>query len=91
MTTRAKRRTLVWLMFRAAAGAIDEKTKHFESFALPELRIDSNRRVLPVSVDGEVTDMPTPLLYKIRDKPMRVLAPAPAPAPSPTGEAEKPQ
>ena len=62
-------------MFRAAAGAIDENTKHFESIALPELRIDSNRRVLPVSIDGEVTDMPTPLLYKIREKPMRVIVP----------------
>jgi diacylglycerol kinase family enzyme len=76
IATRAKRRTLVWLMLRAAARAIDEDTKHFEAMALPELRIDSNRRTLPVSVDGEVTDMPTPLIYRVREKPMRVIVPA---------------
>lgn len=75
IATRAKRRTLVWLMLRAAARAIDEDTKHFEAMALPELRIDSNRRILPVSVDGEVTDMPTPLIYNVRERPMKVIVP----------------
>jgi diacylglycerol kinase family enzyme len=89
VTTRAKRGTLIWLMFRAAAGAISEKTKHFESFALPEFRVDSKRKVLPVSVDGEVTDMATPLIYKVRERPLRVLKPAPpATTPPPTENAE---
>ena len=75
VATRSKRRTLVWLMFRAAAGRIDEKTKHFEAFALPELRIDAKRGVLPVSVDGEVIDLKTPLTYRVREKPMKVIVP----------------
>jgi diacylglycerol kinase family enzyme len=83
VATRGKRRTLIWLMLRAAARRIDEDTKHFEALALPELRIDSNRRVLPVSVDGEVTELPTPLIYRIRGKPLRVLTPAPPPPPAP--------
>jgi len=85
IATRAKRRTLVWLMLRAAVNRIDDDTKHFESMALPDLRIDAKRRVLPVSVDGEVTDMETPLTYRIREKPLRVMTPAPPPpdAPSP--------
>ena len=78
LATRAKRRTLVWLMFRAAAGRIDEKTKHFETMALPEFRIDSKRKLLPVSVDGEVLDLQTPLVYRIREKPLKVIVPAAA-------------
>jgi len=75
VTTRAKRRTLVWLMFRAAAGAIDENTPHFEAMALPELRIDAKRRALPVSVDGEVMDLTPPLVYRVRERPMKVIVP----------------
>jgi len=75
IATRSKRRTLVWLMFRAAAGAIDENTKHFEAMALPELRIDAKRSALPVSVDGEIIDLATPLVYRVREKPMKVIVP----------------
>jgi diacylglycerol kinase family enzyme len=75
LTTRTKRRTLIWLLFRAAAGAIDENTKHFEAMALPELRIDSRRRALPVSVDGEVMDFTPPLIYRVRERPMKVIVP----------------
>ena len=76
VTTRSKRRTLVWLMFRAAAKKIDDSTKHFESMALPSFRIDSKRRVLPVSVDGEVMNLTTPLHYRVRERPLRVIVPA---------------
>ncbi|MEA2711292.1 MAG: hypothetical protein QOF78_3893 [Phycisphaerales bacterium] len=75
LTTRAKRRTLVWLMFRAAAGAINENTKHFETMALPEFRLDSKRRTIAVSIDGEVMDLQTPLAYSIRERPLRVIVP----------------
>jgi YegS/Rv2252/BmrU family lipid kinase len=76
ITTRTRRRTLLWLMFRAAAGAIDESTKHFETMALPELHIDAKRHTLPVSIDGEVMDLQTPLVYRVRERPMKVIVPA---------------
>jgi diacylglycerol kinase family enzyme len=75
ITTRSRRRTLIWQMFRAAAGAIDEKTPHFEAMALPELRIDSKRKLIPVSIDGEVMDLSPPLVYRVRERPMKVLVP----------------
>lgn len=75
LTTRSKRRTLIWLMARAAAGAIDQKTRHFETLALAEFRIDAKRKVLPVSLDGEVMDLPTPLNYRVREKPLKVIVP----------------
>jgi diacylglycerol kinase family enzyme len=76
VTTRSKRRTLVWQLARAAAGAIDERTKHFESFALAELRIDARKKQLPVSIDGEVVFLKTPLHYRVRPRPLKVIVPA---------------
>ncbi|MEO6437126.1 MAG: diacylglycerol kinase family protein [Tepidisphaeraceae bacterium] len=76
VATRSKRRAVVSLMLRAAAGALRRETSNFEAMALPELRIDTRRHHLPVSIDGEVMDMRTPLRYRIRARPMRVLVPA---------------
>jgi diacylglycerol kinase family enzyme len=78
ITTGSKRRTLVWQMAQAAAGAINEKTRHFDAMALPELRIDARRRRLPVSIDGEVITLETPLHYRVRPRPLKVILPAPA-------------
>ena len=75
ITTRTRRRTLIWQMFRAAAGAIDDKTPHFQAMALPELRIDSRRKLIPVSIDGEVMDLSPPLVYRVRERPMKVIVP----------------
>jgi diacylglycerol kinase family enzyme len=76
ITTRTRRRTLIGQMFRAAAGAIDQKTPHFEAMALPELRIDCKRKLITVSIDGEVMDLSPPLIYRVREKPMKVIVPA---------------
>jgi diacylglycerol kinase family enzyme len=76
VTTRSKRRTLVWQMTKAAAGAIDERTRHFESFALPEVRIDARKKQLAVSIDGEVVFLRTPLHYRVHPRPLKVIAPA---------------
>jgi diacylglycerol kinase family enzyme len=80
VTTRSKRRTLLWQMLRASASQIDRNTPFFEAMALPELRIDSRRKRLAVSIDGEVIDLPTPLRYRIHERPLRVLVPREADA-----------
>jgi diacylglycerol kinase family enzyme len=82
VATRPKRRTVVALMLRAAAGTLHPSTPHFEAMALPEVRIDSRRSHLPVSIDGEVFDLRIPLKYRIRPLPLRVLVPQPPPPPA---------
>ena len=72
-----RRSGLVRMMLRITIGRV-EKAERFESMALPELKIETHRRHTRVSVDGEVIDMISPLHYRIRPKPMRVLMPEPA-------------
>ena len=80
VATRSKRRAVISLMLRAVAGALHPTTPNFEAMALPEVRIDSLRRHLPVSIDGEVMDMRPPLRYRIRSRPLKVLVPQEEPA-----------
>ena len=82
VTTRAKRRTLLGQLFRAAARRITDSTRHFEAMALGEFRIDARKRRLPVSLDGEVTHLRLPLHYRIRPEPLRVIVPAAPPPPA---------
>jgi diacylglycerol kinase family enzyme len=49
--------------------------RELESHCLPALRIVVRRRRLPVSVDGEVVEMRTPLQYRVRHGGLKVLAP----------------
>ncbi|HYO09771.1 MAG TPA: diacylglycerol kinase family protein [Tepidisphaeraceae bacterium] len=71
--------SVLWLMIRAALGTV-HAAKHFNSMALPEIKVDTRRRrPLRVSIDGEVTTMTPPLRYRIREKPLRVLKPAAQP------------
>jgi diacylglycerol kinase family enzyme len=78
LATRPLRRTILWLMIRALFGNIDRATPSMRTLALPQVRIDSRRPRLTVSVDGEVTEMATPLTYRIRPRPLRVIVPAAA-------------
>lgn len=75
IATRSTRRTVLALMTRAAAGLLKPSTPHFESMAVSEVRIDARRSHMPVSIDGEVMDMQTPLRYRIRSRPLKVLVP----------------
>jgi hypothetical protein len=47
----------------------------FATMALPELRIESSRRVVEVSIDGDVWSMRPPLHCRLRERPIRVLTP----------------
>jgi diacylglycerol kinase family enzyme len=71
---------LLWLIVRALFRRLDT-ARSFESMALPEVTIHTRRGTARVSIDGEVTDMPTPLRYRVRRGGLRVLAPSPAPSP----------
>jgi diacylglycerol kinase family enzyme len=77
VTTRPTRRTLLWQLLRAATNNIHENTRNLETMALPEMRIDSRRRHVAVSIDGEVVDLKTPLRYRIHERPLKVLVPGP--------------
>jgi diacylglycerol kinase family enzyme len=65
---------LVWLIVRAAFRTLDSARK-FEAFTLADVTIHTRRRSARVSIDGEVTDLPTPLAYRVRRGGLRVVEP----------------
>ena len=65
---------LVWLIIRAAFRTLDN-ARNFEAFALKDVTIHTRRQSARVSIDGEVTDLPTPLRYRVRRAGLRVVAP----------------
>jgi diacylglycerol kinase family enzyme len=66
---------LVWLIVRAALRRLGSASK-FEVLVLPELTIDTRSRHARVSIDGEVTDLRTPLRYRVRRGGLKVIVPA---------------
>jgi len=67
--------------FRAVGAAIRaifgiEKPAAPLAFTTEELRIDTRRKFLDVALDGEVTPMATPLVYRSRPGALRVIVPA---------------
>ncbi len=65
---------LVRLAFRALFGRLGRE-HDFTILATTELRIASRHKRLPVSIDGEVVLLETPLDYRIRPGALRVIAP----------------
>ena len=66
---------VVWLIVRAAFRRL-ENAKKFESLALPDFMIETRNRHARVSIDGEVTDLRTPLHYRVRRAGLKVIVPA---------------
>jgi diacylglycerol kinase family enzyme len=66
---------VVWLILRAAFRTLDS-AKKFEAIALRECSLETRHRSARVSVDGEVTDMATPLHYRVRHGGLKVIRPA---------------
>ena len=62
---------------------------NFATMALPEVRIESGRSRLEVSIDGDVWAMPPPLNCRIRPRPLRVLVPASSPLPGVSAHAAR--
>ena len=65
---------LVWLIVRAAFRTLDS-ARTFEAFTLTDVTIHTRRRSARVSIDGEVTDLPTPLVYRVSRGGLRVVEP----------------
>ena len=63
------------LAARALVGRLNQ-AKDFEAFCIDEAWIESGKRKLLVSTDGEVNRMKPPLHYRIRPGALRVLVPA---------------
>lgn len=59
---------------RAVFGTL-EQSKNFESSVVQQLRIDTRRRKVRVSLDGEVTTLQPPLLYRTRPRDLVVVVP----------------
>jgi len=71
---------LLRLALRALLGRL-EQDRDFHSFMLPGVEIRTRRRSLPVSLDGEVVRMASPIRYSLRPRALRVLVPPPNPSP----------
>jgi diacylglycerol kinase family enzyme len=67
---------IVWLIVRAAFRSLDT-AKNFESHTLKECTISTHGDHARVSIDGEVTDLRTPLHYRVRQGGLKVIRPAP--------------
>jgi diacylglycerol kinase family enzyme len=65
---------LLWLIVRATFRRLNA-ARGFESMALPEVTIHTRRRTARVSIDGEVTDVDTPLRYRVRRGGLKVIVP----------------
>ena len=61
----------------AALGLIRDvaRTGHFDAWCVPELTIDSRKKIMPVYLDGEVVVLEPPLCYTVRPHDLRVLVP----------------
>jgi len=68
---------MLGLLARAIVGRLGE-AKPITSFALEKLLVRSRigQRRLKVATDGEVTSMPTPLLFRVAPHPLLLLRPA---------------
>lgn len=54
------------------------RRKRFEPMPLPDFRVDARQKKVEVLIDGRRVEMATPVRFKLRDKPLRVLVPAPS-------------
>jgi len=75
VANRTGRFGLMRLAARALVGRLNQ-AKDFEAFCIDEAWIESGKRKLLVSTDGEVNRMKPPLHYRIRPGALRVLVPA---------------
>ncbi len=79
LTRRQGRRGLLGLAVHALTGTLLQQ-RDFEALTAGTVSIATRHKSLPVATDGEVTNMNTPLEYRIRPGALRVVVPAPAPA-----------
>jgi diacylglycerol kinase family enzyme len=68
------RAALIRLSVEALLGKL-EQARDFESLTTTELVIETNRKRVLVSTDGEVQPMTSPLHYRVRPRALRVIVP----------------
>jgi len=69
-----RRAALIRLSLAALLGRLEQE-RDFESLTTTELVIETNRKRVLVSADGEVQPMTSPLRYRIRPRALRVIVP----------------
>jgi len=74
---RPGRLKLLVLALRALTGRL-RQARDFDALAASEILIESRRKRLRVSTDGEVSVMTPPLRYRIRPRALAVMLPEPA-------------
>lgn len=69
------RLALLWLAFNALLGRW-KVSRLLETFKADEVRVTSRKRRVMVSLDGEVTVLRSPLIFRLRPKALRMIVPA---------------
>jgi diacylglycerol kinase family enzyme len=69
------RLSLLWLVAEAVIGRW-RTSRRIRTYTAEEVRVTSRKRRMMVSLDGEVTVMNAPLVFRARPKALRVLMPA---------------
>lgn len=74
----AKTKSRIGLFGLALLGLVRDvkRMKGFDCWTAPDLTIETDRKSLPVYLDGEVVLLPTPLVYRTRERALRVVLPA---------------
>jgi diacylglycerol kinase family enzyme len=74
----AKAKSRIGLFGLALLGLVRDikRMKGFDCLSVPDLTIETDRKSLPVYLDGEVVTLPTPLVYRTRERALRVVLPA---------------
>jgi len=65
---------LLWLGIRSLFG-IGSHAGDFDAFEAVDFRVEAQGKRIEVATDGEVTNMESPVRYRIRPKALRVMAP----------------
>ncbi len=74
---RPGRLRLLVLALRALVGRL-RQARDFEALLTADFAIESRHRALRVATDGEISEMRTPLRYRIRPASLQVAVPAAA-------------
>jgi diacylglycerol kinase family enzyme len=65
---------MLWLMAKASVGKL-EPTTNFEVIVSPDIQVATRGRTVRVSIDGEIIDCTSPLMYRVRQGALKVLVP----------------
>jgi diacylglycerol kinase family enzyme len=68
------RLSLIWLMIETLVGHW-RRSSHIQTYRVPQFRVTSQKHRMMLSLDGEVTVLASPLLFKVRPGALSVLMP----------------